>query len=131
MNIASSSGWQPARKRSTMEERDAVAALPWNLLPTLVRIRPYRILSDGNPQTIFTSYKLYLTKYLPKKWPSHTHLMSIGIRWGRCMSSTTDPSSEMLKRTISSLKFLSSSSLSRFSLGEKKQACNKPKDNLS
>lgn len=49
MNIASSSGWQPARKRSTMEERDAVAALPWNLLPTFVRIRPYRILRNDEP----------------------------------------------------------------------------------
>lgn len=59
MNIASSSGWQPARKRSTMEERDAVAALPWNLFPTLVRIRPYRILhdDDDDPHIPLTSSK--------------------------------------------------------------------------
>lgn len=56
MNMASSSDWHPARKRSTMEERDAVAALPWNLLPTFVRIRPYRILHDDNPQTALTTY---------------------------------------------------------------------------
>lgn len=122
MNIASSCGWQPARKRSTMEERDAVAALPWNLLPALVRIRPYRILhnnNSNNPQTLLTTQNL--TEYLTKKWTSHTHLMSIGISWGRWISSTTVASSEMLKRTISSLKCLSSSSRSRFSLENRKQ----------
>lgn len=66
MNIPSSSGWQPAKKRSTMEERDAVAALPWNLLPTLVRIRPYKILHNDNPQTPLTTDDL--TEYWTKKW---------------------------------------------------------------
>lgn len=46
MNIPSSSAWQPARNRKMMEERAAALALPWNLLPALLRRRPNRILSN-------------------------------------------------------------------------------------
>lgn len=47
MNIPSSSAWQPARKRRMMEERVAALALPWNLLPALLRRRPNRILRQS------------------------------------------------------------------------------------
>ena len=46
MNIPSSSVWQPARKRKMIEERVVALALPWNLLPALLRRRPNRILSN-------------------------------------------------------------------------------------
>lgn len=81
-----------------------------------------------NPQIPLITYNL--SKLWSKKWTSRTHLMTIGISWGRCISSTTVPSSEMLKWTISSLKCLSSSSLSRFSLEKKKPCCSDLKDNI-
>lgn len=46
-----------------------------------------------------------------------TNLIRTGMRYGRCSIFTTAFSSEILKWTISSLKLLSSSSLSKFSLG--------------
>lgn len=115
INMPISSGRQAARKRSTMEERETVFALLWNLLPTLVRIRPYSILQEHKIHIKRRNNRRAVISLICTANPN-THLISMGISWGLCDVSTTAPSSEMLKWTISSLKCLSSKSLSRFSL---------------
>ncbi|KAG7250932.1 hypothetical protein CRUP_027430 [Coryphaenoides rupestris] len=211
MNMPSSSAWQPPRKRSTMEERAAADALPWNLLPPLLRRRPNRILERaqreerspwghqddttdvaavlplGRQHSLLNVITVVVDKlghlvqaHLPRimqivlcisasvsaildrreqglqqQADEHAQLLGLaapqeaqhdgGARRRRRLAlelaaalaaqaaeqdpgtgaergtlttaSTTSPSSEMLKWTISSLKCLSSSSLSRFSLG--------------
>lgn len=93
----------------------------------LKKIKPYnqhKLRSQTIPLTLGLSqlFKMRIrgSQYFDMKPLSQnftTNLIRTGMRYGRCSILTTAFSSEILKWTISSLKLLSSSSLSKFSLG--------------